>query len=111
MKMIVAIVQPFMAADVVHALHGMKGVTGATFTDVRGFGRARRFDDRGGEVVTDEAAKVRVEVVVRDEQADAVARAIRTAARTGNRGDGKVFVLPVEQALRIASDEEGHVVV
>ena len=111
MKMIVAIVQPFMAADVVHALHGLRGVTGATFSDVRGFGRARRYGNRGNEVVNDEAMKVRVEVVVRDEQADAVARAIREAARTGNRGDGKVFVLPVEAALRIATEEEGDGVV
>lgn len=111
MRMIIAIVQPFMAADVVHVLHSMKGVSGATFTDVRGFGRARRYGKRDAEVVTDEAAKVRVEVVVRDEEADAVARAIRAAARTGNRGDGKVFILPVEQALRIASEEAGDDVV
>lgn len=111
MKMIIAIVQPFMAGDVSHALHQMRGVTGASFTDVRGFGRARRPGMRGGEIVTDEAAKVRIEVVVRDEQAEAVARTIREAARTGNRGDGKIFVLPVERALRISTEEEGDTVV
>lgn len=111
MKMVIAIVQPFMAPAVVHALHGMEWVTGATFTDVRGFGRSRRRGVLRGELVSDEAAKVRVEVVVGDEQATAVAQAIRAAAHTGNRGDGKVFVLPVEEAMRISTGEEGAQVV
>lgn len=111
MKMIIAIVQPFMAADVVHALHALRGITGATFNDVRGFGRSRRQDALAGEIVLNEASKVRVEVVVNDAQAPAVAEAIRNAARTGNRGDGKIFVLPVDRALRIASNEDGEAVV
>ena len=111
MKMIIAIVQPFMGADVVHALHGMDGVTGATFTEARGFGRSRRKGVLDGELISDEGAKVRVEVVVRDEQAAAVAQAIRAAAHTGNRGDGKVFVLPVDDVMRISTGEQGEEVV
>lgn len=110
MKMIIAIVQRFMADDVVRALHAMPVVTGATLTDSRGFGRRRRGMGMG-ESVTDEAAKLRVEVVARDEDADAIAQVIRGAARTGNRGDGKIFILPIERAMRIADDEEGEGIV
>lgn len=111
MKMIIAIVQPFMMSDVIRALQGVGGVSGATFTESRGFGRARRDGGMFGEVLPDEAKKIRVEVAVRDEQADEVVRTIQRAAHTGNRGDGKVFVLPIEQALRIASGEAGDDVV
>ena len=111
MKMIIAIVQPFMAAEVMRVLHDLPSVTGATLTDVRGFGRAGRTGAPGRELVTDEARKLRVEVVVRDDAAGEVAQAIRLAARTGNRGDGKVFVLPVEHAMRIAEDMEGELIV
>lgn len=111
MKLIIAIVQPFMAPDVDRALHAAEGVTGATYTDVRGFGRARRGGASTGDAVSDEVSKVRIEVVVRDERASDVAQVIRDAAHTGNRGDGKVFVLAVERAMRIASDEEGERVV
>ncbi|ODT04482.1 MAG: hypothetical protein ABS52_04285 [Gemmatimonadetes bacterium SCN 70-22] len=111
MKLIIAIVQPFMAAEVYRALHGVHAVTGATFTDVRGFGRGRRHGAPNVEEIPNGTPKVRVEVVVRDVLAGEVAQAMRQAARTGNRGDGKVFVLPVEHALRIADDEEGEGVV
>ena len=110
MKMLIAIVQPFMAADVAHALQAMPAVTGATFTEVRGFGRATRHMQHD-DVVSAEASKVQVVVIVRDEHVEAVAQAIRAAARTGNRGDGKIFVLAVERALHIASDNEGERVV
>lgn len=111
MKLIIAIVQPFMAAEVVRVLHDLPSVTGATLTDVRGFGRARQAETSHREAVTNEARKLRVEVVVRDEAAAEVAQAIRGAARTGNRGDGKVFVLPVERAMRVANDDEGDIAV
>ena len=107
MRMVIAFVQPFMAPDVVHALHQVPGLTGATFTDVKGFGRGRPTDVPTSEVLYGTTAKVRVEVVVRDELEDAVVRAIREAAHTGNRRDGKIYVLPVDQALRIATEEEG----
>lgn len=110
MKLIIAIVQPFMATEVHRALHGLHAVTGATFTDVRGFGRGRRHGAPDVEEIPDGAPKVRVEVVVRDALAGEVAQVMREAARTGNRGDGKVFVLSVERALRIADDEEGEAV-
>lgn len=111
MKLIIAIVQPFMAPDVDRALHAAEGVTGATYSDVRGFGRARRSGASTRDNVSDEVSKVRVEVIVRDQQANKVAQMIRDAAHTGNRGDGKIFVLDVERAMRIASDEEGEGVV
>lgn len=107
MKQIIAFVQPFMATDVVHALHQVPGLTGATFTDVKGFGRGRPTDVPTAEVLYGTAAKVRVEVVVHDELADAVVDAIREAAHTGKRGDGKIYVLPVDRAVRVATGEEG----
>ena len=107
MRMIVAFIQPFAASDVVTALHRVPGLTGATFTDVKGFGRGRPSEVPTSEVLYGTADRVRVEVVVRDELADAVAHAIRDAAHTGKRGDGKVYVLPVDRAIRIATGEEG----
>lgn len=106
MKMIIAYVQSFMAKDVVHALHQVDGVTGATFTEVRGFGMGRRTDTPVPEVLYGTAVKTRVEVVVRNDLETAVVHAIRTAARTGQRGDGKIFVLPVSRGVKIASGAE-----
>ncbi|MES2523219.1 MAG: P-II family nitrogen regulator [Gemmatimonadota bacterium] len=106
MHMIIAYVQSFMAKDVVHALHQVKGVTGATFTEVRGFGSARRNDTPVPEVIYGTAEKTRVEVVVRNSLVTAVVEAIRTSARTGQRGDGKIFVLPVSRGVKIATGAE-----
>lgn len=111
MKMVIAFIQPFMAPDVVHALHRVPGLTGATFTDVKGFGRGRPTDSPTAEVLYGTADKVRIEVVVPEDLEDVVAEAIREAARTGNRGDGKIYVLPVDRAVRIATGEEGNVAV
>lgn len=107
MRMVIAFVQPYMAPQVVSALHQVPGLTGATFTDVKGFGRGRPTDAPTSEVLYGTATKVRIEVMVRDDLEAAVVRAIREAAHTGNRGDGKVYVLPVARALRIATGEEG----
>ena len=107
MRMVIAFVQPFMAPQVVGALHQVPGLTGATFTDAHGFGRGRPTDAPTSEVLYGTAAKVRIEVMVRDDLEEVVVRAIREAAHTGNRGDGKIYVLPVARALRIATDEEG----
>jgi nitrogen regulatory protein PII len=101
MKMIVAYVQPFMAKDVVHALHQIPGVTGASFTDARGFGGERRSDIPVPEVIYGTAEKTRVEVVVRDSLEDQVVDAIRLAARTGARGDGKIFILEVSRSVKV----------
>lgn len=101
MQMIVAYVQPFMARDVVHALHQVDGVTGATFTEVRGFGGERRTDVAVPEVLYGTVVKMRVEIVVRDSLVVSVVEAIRLAARTGQRGDGKIFVLPVVRGVKI----------
>ena len=111
MKLVIGIVQPFMSREVARRLHALPSVTGATFTEARGFGRARKKETLTGEIALHDATRIRVEVVVRDEHADAVARTIREAAHTGNRGDGKVFILPVDRGLRIESDEEGEEIV
>lgn len=106
MKMVIAFVQPFMATDIAHALQRVPGLTGATFTDVKGFGRGRPADAPTSEVLYGTSAKVRVEVIVHDEIEESVVRAIQEAAHTGNRGDGKIYVLPVDRALRIATAQK-----
>lgn len=108
MKMVVAFVQPFMVDRVMDLLHQVPGLSGATFTEVKGFGRGRPSDRPVSEVLYGTSDKVRVEVVVWQELEDAVVRAIQGAAHTGNRGDGKVYVLPVTRAVRIATGEEGE---
>lgn len=111
MKMVIAYIQPFMSDGVEAALHRIEGLTGATFVDVRGFGRGRQADPRDAEVLRGTVPKVRIEVIVPDELEAAVVRAIEGAARTGNRGDGKVVVIPVSRALRVATGEEGDAAV
>jgi nitrogen regulatory protein PII len=101
MQMIVAYVQSFMAKEVMHALHQVDGITGATFAEVRGFGGERQMDTPVPEVLYGTAVKTRVEVVVRDDLVTAVIDAIRVAARTGHRGDGKIFVMPVSHGVKI----------
>lgn len=105
--LVLAFVQPFRAAAIIDALHAVPGVTGATFSDASGFGRGRRADVPARETVAGAAPRTRVEVVVRAELEDAVVRAIREAARTTHRGDGKIYVLPVLRAVRIATGEDG----
>ena len=109
MKMIVAIIKPFKLDDVKDALHGV-GVTGITVTEAKGFGRQKGHTElyRGAEYVIDFLPKVKLEVVVEDGLADNVVEAIAGAARTGSIGDGKIFVLDVEQALRIRTGDIGH---
>ncbi len=110
MKMIVAFVQPFMAEKVVAALHVVEGLSGATFTEVRGFGRGRgaRASDVTEEELLGTVPKVRIEAMAPDGLVDRVVCAIRDSAHTGNRGDGKVYVIPLERALRITTREEGE---
>ena len=106
MKKIEAVIKPFKLDEVREALSEV-GVTGLTVTEVKGFGRQKGHTElyRGAEYVIDFLPKVKVEVVVEDSLVENVIEAIENAARTGRIGDGKIFVLPVEQAIRIRTGE------
>ena len=106
MKKIDAIVKPFKLDEVREALAEV-GVTGLTVSEVKGFGRQKGHTElyRGAEYVVDFLPKVKIEVVVSDNMVDGVIEAIVKAARTGKIGDGKIFVTPVEQVVRIRTGE------
>jgi len=108
MKLITAVVKPFRLDDVRNALAEV-GVQGMTVTEVKGFGRQRGHTElyRGAEYVVDFLPKVKVEVAVTDELADAVVEAFIEAARTGKVGDGKIFVTSLDQVYRIRTGETG----
>src|SRR5688500_17041051 len=108
MKKVEAVIKPFKLDDVKDALHDA-GVSGITVTEVKGFGRQKGHTElyRGAEYVVDFLPKVKVEAVVEDDQVERVVEAIETAARTGRIGDGKIFVIPVEQAVRIRTGDKG----
>jgi nitrogen regulatory protein P-II 1 len=108
MKKIEAIVKPFKLDEVKEALQGI-GVQGMTVTEVKGFGRQKGHTElyRGAEYVVDFLPKIKIELVVPDELADKAVAAIAEAANTGRIGDGKIFVLPVEEAIRIRTGERG----
>src|SRR3954469_2790508 len=108
MKKIEAIIKPFKLDDVKEAL-SKEGIQGMTMTEVKGFGRQRGHTElyRGAEYVVDFMPKVKLEILVADEQAAAVADTILTAARTGRIGDGKIFILAVDDAIRIRTGERG----
>ena len=112
MKQITAIVKPFKLDDVREALAEV-GVTGLTVTEVKGFGRQKGHTElyRGAEYVVDFLPKVKIEVVVADNQCDQVIDAIIGAARTGKIGDGKIFVTNVERVVRIRTGEEDEAAV
>lgn len=107
MKKIEAIIKPFKLDDVKEALRSI-GVEGMTTTEVKGFGRQKGHTEiyRGSEYTVDFLPKVKIETVVPDSQVDAAVEAITTAARTGKIGDGKIFVIPVDGALRIRTEEK-----
>jgi nitrogen regulatory protein P-II 1 len=107
-KLVVAIVKPHRLDEVKEALRGI-GVNGLTTSDVEGFGRQRGHTEvyRGAEYQVDFVPKVRVEVLCDDEQASEVVDEIAKAARTGKIGDGKIWVTPVEQLMRIRTGEMG----
>ena len=109
MKLIAAIIKPFKLDEVREALAEI-GVSGLTVTEVKGFGRQKGHTElyRGAEYVVDFLPKIRIEVVVAAEMVESAIEAIVKAARTGKIGDGKIFVLPVEQAIRIRTGECGH---
>ena len=106
MKQVTAIIKPFKLDEVREALSGI-GVQGITVTEVKGFGRQKGHTElyRGAEYVVDFLPKIKLEVAVTDEQADAVVEAIMQAAGTGKIGDGKVFVWDLERVVRIRTGE------
>ena len=108
MKLVTAVIKPHKLDDVRDAL-GDIGITGMTVTEVRGFGRQKGHTEiyRGAEYVVDFIAKMRVEVAVRDEDVERVVDAIARAAHSGKIGDGKIFVSPLEQVVRIRTGETG----
>lgn len=108
MKKIEAIVKPFKVEDVKEALAEV-GVDGMTVSEVKGFGRQKGHTEiyRGSEYTVDFLPKVKFEIVLEDERVQKVVDAIIRAAKTGKIGDGKVFVYPVEEAIRIRTDERG----
>ena len=108
MKWIAAIIRPFKLDDVREALANV-GVTGITVTEVRGYGRQKGHAElyRGAEYVVDFVPKLKLEMAVPDALAEASIDAILDAARTGKVGDGKVFVMPLEQVLRVRTGETG----
>jgi len=107
MKKVEAIIKPFKLDDVKEALHEI-GVSGITVTEAKGFGRQKGHTElyRGAEYVVDFLPKVKLEVVVSETLADRVVEAIANAAQTGRIGDGKIFVSPIESALRIRTGEK-----
>lgn len=108
MKRITAIIKPFKLDEVREALAEV-GVSGLTVTEVKGFGRQKGHTElyRGAEYVVDFLPKVKIEVVVENGQVDDVIEAIEKAAQTGRIGDGKIFVLPVENVIRVRTGERG----
>ena len=109
MKLVTAIIKPHMLNDVRDALTGLS-VTGLTMTEVKGFGRQKGHTEiyRGAEYSVDFVPKVKLEIVVTDEHTEAVVDVIKAAARTGEIGDGKIFVSSMEQAVRIRTSEVGE---
>ena len=105
-KKIEAVIKPFKLDEVKEALHEV-GVSGITVTEAKGFGRQKGHTElyRGAEYVVDFLPKVRLEIVVDDDQVDRVVEAIANAARTGRIGDGKIFVSTIESAVRIRTGE------
>ncbi len=109
MKKVEAIIKPFKLEEVKDALNAL-GIQGMTVTEVKGFGRQKGHTElyRGAEYIVDFLPKVKIEVVVREEILDDVLNAVAKAAKTGRIGDGKIFVFPVENAIRIRTGETGE---
>lgn len=111
MKIITAMVQPFMLSKVTSALEDLEGFPGMTVTDVRGFGREKGIHAQGGvhrvvEDFVEYIKKARIEIVSPDDLTEAIVETIVRVAHTGNAGDGKVFVWPVERAVRIQTGDQ-----
>jgi nitrogen regulatory protein P-II 1 len=109
MKLIVAIIKPFKLDEVKDALNGV-GIEGITVSEVKGFGRQKGHTElyRGAEYVVDFIPKVKLEIAVNDELVAKVVETIENTAKTGRIGDGKIFILPLEEAVRIRTGEKGN---
>jgi nitrogen regulatory protein PII len=109
MKLIIAIIKPFKLEEVKEALSAA-GIEGMTVTEVKGFGRQKGHTEiyRGSEYTVDFLPKVKIEVAVADEIAGKAVEAIVKSAKTGKIGDGKVFIVPLEETVRIRTDERGE---
>ena len=109
MKLIIAIIKPFKLEEVKSALSEV-GIEGMTVTEVKGFGRQKGHTEiyRGSEYTVDFLPKVKIEVAVTDDIASKAITAIVNSARTGKIGDGKVFVVPIEEVIRLRTDERGE---
>ena len=108
MKKIEAIIKPFKLDEVKDALNGI-GIKGMTVSEVKGYGRQKGHTEiyRGAEYVVDFIPKIKLEIIVQDEQVDQVIDQLLAVARTGKIGDGKIFVLPVERIVRVRTGETG----
>src|SRR5579859_4041752 len=108
MKKIEAIIKPFKLDEVKEALHEI-GLQGITVTEAKGFGRQRGHTElyKGAEYVVDFLPKVKIELVVNDDLVSKVVEAIERSAKSGKIGDGKIFILPVDEAVRIRTGERG----
>jgi len=109
LKKIEAIIKPFKLEEVKESLDAV-GVHGITVTEVKGFGRQKGHTElyRGAEYVVDFLPKIKVEIILPDENVDKVVEAITNAAKTGRIGDGKIFILPLEEVIRIRTGEKGN---
>jgi nitrogen regulatory protein P-II 1 len=109
MKQITAIIKPFKLDEVREAMAAV-GITGLTVTDVKGFGRQKGHTElyRGAEYVVDFIPKIKLEIAISDDLVAKVVETIETSARTGRIGDGKIFVIPLDEALRIRTGEKGN---
>ncbi len=108
MKLVMAVIKPFKLDEVREALTAL-GVQGLTVTEVKGYGRQKGHTEiyRGAEYAVSFLPKLKIEVVVNDDQAEKVCEVIASSAKTGQIGDGKIFVYPIDQALRIRTGESG----
>lgn len=109
MKKLEVIIKPFKLEEVKEALSDM-GIEGMTVSEVKGFGRQKGHTEiyRGSEYTVDFLPKVKIELVLPDEIVEGAAKTIVAAAKTGKIGDGKIFILPVEEAVRIRTEEKGN---
>ncbi len=110
MKMVIAFIKPNKFDEVMLALHKIEGLTGASSSEIHGFGsdRSRHVPDQEPEISLDFKPHIRLEIACRSELLDEVLSTIAKAAHTGLGGDGKIYVLPLEQAVRISSSERGE---
>ena len=109
MKLVIAVIKPFKPDEVREALSGI-GVQGITATEVKGFGRQKGHTElyRGAEYVVDFLPKIKLEIAVDDKLAEKTVEAILSTARTGKIGDGKIFILDLQEAIRVRTGEKGN---